>query len=145
MSTTTHATIQVVAGALYDARGRVLITQRPPGKALAGRWEFPGGKLHADEAAYDGLVRELREELGVEVRAAERLMRYPVTSQDRQVWLDMWIVTSWSGNVAGLEGQAWKWVAPVALPGEDILEADQPIVDALVTRPAPRIAMTAAR
>ena len=70
--------IHVVAGALYDERGRVLITQRPPGKVLAGRWEFPGGKLHDGEDAYDGLVRELREELGVEVRAAEPLMRYDV-------------------------------------------------------------------
>ncbi len=126
--------LSVVAGALYDAHGSVLITQRPPGKALAGRWEFPGGKLHADEDAYDGLVRELREELGVDVHAAERLMRYPVTTQGREVWLDMWIVTSWSGTVAGLDGQAWKWVAPAALPAEDILEADQPIVDALQDR-----------
>ncbi|HWJ04705.1 MAG TPA: (deoxy)nucleoside triphosphate pyrophosphohydrolase [Steroidobacteraceae bacterium] len=140
-----HATIQVVAGALYDAHGRVLITQRPPGKVMAGRWEFPGGKLHAAEDAYDGLVRELREELGIDVHAAERLMRYAVTSQDRQVWLDMWIVTAWSGTVAGLEGQAWKWVAPAALPAEDILEADQPIVDALVARPAPHFAAAAAR
>lgn len=129
--------LSVVAGALYDAHGRVLITQRPPGKALAGRWEFPGGKLHADEDACAGLVRELREELGVDVHAAERLMRYPITTQGREVWLDMWIVTAWSGTVTGLEGQAWKWVAPADLPDEDILEADQPIVDALVARPAP--------
>lgn len=140
-----QATIHVVAGALYDAQDRVLITQRPPGKVLAGRWEFPGGKLHADEDAYDGLVRELREELGVVVHSAERLMRYPVTSQDREVWLDMWIVTSWSGAVVGLEGQAWKWVAPVELSSEDILEADQPIVEALVSRPAPHSAAIAAR
>jgi 8-oxo-dGTP diphosphatase len=132
-----HASIQVVAGALYDAHGRVLITQRPPGKVLAGRWEFPGGKLNSDEDARAGLVRELREELGVEVHEAERLMRYPVVSPDREVWLDMWIVTAWTGTVAGLDGQAWKWVAPADLAEEDILEADQPIVEALVSRPAP--------
>jgi 8-oxo-dGTP diphosphatase len=130
-------TIEVVAGALYDSQGRVLIAQRPPGKALAGRWEFPGGKLHAGESACEALVRELREELGVEVRAAQHLMRYPVEYPGRVVWLNMWIVTDWGGEPAGLDGQALKWVAPPRLPEEDILEADQPIVDVLVSRPPP--------
>jgi 8-oxo-dGTP diphosphatase len=124
--------VEVVAGALYDASGRVLIAQRPPGKALAGRWEFPGGKLHEGEAPYDALVRELREELGVEVLAAERLMRYPHEYPDRVVWLDMWIVGEWRGEPKGLDGQALKWVEPARLDGEDILEADQPIVAALM-------------
>ncbi|HEX6571265.1 MAG TPA: (deoxy)nucleoside triphosphate pyrophosphohydrolase [Steroidobacteraceae bacterium] len=128
--------IHVVAGALYDERGRVLITQRPPGKLLAGRWEFPGGKLHDGEDAYDGLVRELHEELGVAVRAAEPLMRYDVDHPGRTVTLDMWIVTRWTGSVSGLDGQALKWVAPALLAAEDILEADQPIVAALAARKA---------
>jgi 8-oxo-dGTP diphosphatase len=128
--------VHVVAGALYDARGRVLITQRPVGKPLAGRWEFPGGKIHDGEAPYAGLVRELREELAVDVQAAEPLMRYDVAYPDRTVHLDMWIVTSWSGTVAGLDGQAWKWVEPARLDAEDILEADQPIVAALIQRVA---------
>src|SRR5262245_47642298 len=101
--------LEVVAGALYDEQGRVLITQRPAGKALAGRWEFPGGKLHAGESPYEGLVRELREELDVEVRAAEPLMRYRVEYPGRVVWLDMWIVTDWRGEPVGLDGQAFKW------------------------------------
>jgi 8-oxo-dGTP diphosphatase len=130
--------IHVVAGALYDAHGRVLITQRPPGKALAGRWEFPGGKLHEGEEPYAGLVRELREELSVDVDAADPLMRYDVTYPGRVVILDMWIVTAWRGTVSGLDGQAWKWVTPDCLPSEDILEADQPIVAALAVRPPPR-------
>jgi 8-oxo-dGTP diphosphatase len=132
------AIVSVVAGALYDGQGRVLIAQRPPGKALAGRWEFPGGKLHDGEEPYAGLVRELREELGVDARAAERLMRYPVEYPGRVIWLDMWIVSEWSGTPSGLDGQALKWVEPSRLPGEDILEADQPIVAALINRPAPR-------
>ena len=126
--------VLVVAGALFDASGRVLIAQRPPGKALAGRWEFPGGKLHDGEDAYGGLVRELREELGVDVHAAERLIRYSHEYPERIVWLDMWIVTSWSGVVQGLDGQALKWVALAQLHEEDILEADQPIVAALLRR-----------
>lgn len=126
--------VLVVAGALYDAQGRVLIAQRPEGKALAGRWEFPGGKLHDGELPYDGLVRELREELGVEVLSAERLMRYSHGDPQRVVWLDMWIVTDWRGEPSGLDGQAIKWVVPQRLQDEDILEADGPIVERLVSR-----------
>ena len=123
--------VEVVAGALFDAVGRVLIAQRPPGKALAGRWEFPGGKLHEGESAYDGLVRELGEELGVTVHAAERLIRYAHAYPDRTVWLDLWIVSAWSGEPQSLDGQAFKWVAPGRLHEEDILEADQPMIEAL--------------
>ena len=130
-------TLEVVAGALFDASGRVLIAQRPPGKMLAGRWEFPGGKLHDGEAAYDGLVRELREELGVEVRAAERLVRYQHEYPGRVVWLDMWVVGAWSGEPQGLDGQALKWVEVARLQDEDILEADAPIVAALMSSPLP--------
>jgi len=127
-------TLEVVAGALFDASGRVLIAQRPPGKMLAGRWEFPGGKLHDGEAAYDGLVRELREELGVEVQAAERLVRYQHEYPGRVVWLDMWVVSAWSGEPQGLDSQALKWVEVARLQEEDILEADAPIVAALQRR-----------
>jgi 8-oxo-dGTP diphosphatase len=127
-------TIEVVAGALHDAAGRVLIAQRPPGKELAGRWEFPGGKLHAGETPYAALVRELHEELGVVVQSAERLLRYPHAYPDRIVWLDMWLVGAWSGEPRSLDGQAFKWVEPARLDAEDILEADQPIVAALRRR-----------
>jgi 8-oxo-dGTP diphosphatase len=126
--------IHVVAGALYDAHGRVLIAQRPAGKPLAGRWEFPGGKLHHGEDPYAGLVRELHEELAVEVRAATRLLRYSVEYPGRTVWLDMWIVGDWGGIVTSLDNQALKWVQPARLVDEDILEADQPIVEALIER-----------
>jgi 8-oxo-dGTP diphosphatase len=128
------ASISVVAGALFDAQGRVLIAQRPPGKALAGRWEFPGGKLNEGEDAFVGLARELREELGVAVAAAEPLIRYSHRYADRVVWLDMWVVTEWSGEPNGLDGQALKWVQLEVLPGEDILEADQPIIEALLAK-----------
>ena len=133
MNTPSQPELYVVAGALFDAAGRVLITQRPPGKALAGRWEFPGGKLHEGEEAFAGLVRELREELGVEVHSGERLIRYSHAYPGRVVWLDMWIVSSWSGEARGLEGQALKWVDVPALPAEDILEADRPIIEALLS------------
>jgi 8-oxo-dGTP diphosphatase len=124
--------IEVVAGALFDERGRVLIARRPEGKELAGRWEFPGGKLIEPETPFDGLVRELREELGVIVCEAQRLLRYSHDYPERRVWLDMWVVTAWSGQAEGLDGQALRWVPVPALSAEDILEADQPIIDALL-------------
>jgi 8-oxo-dGTP diphosphatase len=123
--------IEVVAGAVFDPAGRVLIAQRPPGKPLAGRWEFPGGKLHPGEAPYAGLVRELREELGIEVGAARRRLRYPHAYPDRVVWLDLWTVTAWSGEPRGLDGQALRWLEPARLCDADILEADAPMVEAL--------------
>ena len=134
MSSPCGSGVSVVAGALFDAQGRVLIAQRPPGKALAGRWEFPGGKLDDGEEAFAGLARELREELGVAVAAAEPLIRYPHQYAERVVWLDMWVVTEWSGEPRGLDGQAIKWVHLQGLPAEDILEADQPIIEALLAR-----------
>ena len=77
------------------------------------------------------------EELGGEVHAAERLMRYPVSYPGKIVWLDLWIVSSWSGELRGLDGQALKWVEPAQLGGEDILEADAPMVEALASGPGP--------
>jgi 8-oxo-dGTP diphosphatase len=123
--------IDVVAAALFDASGRVLIAQRPDGKALAGRWEFPGGKLHDGETAYAALERELREELDVALHAAERRLRYSHTYPDRVVHLDFWTVTSWSGTPRGLDGQALKWVEVGRLQDEDLLEADALMVASL--------------
>ena len=126
--------IEFVAGGLFDADGRVLIAQRPAGKPLAGRWEFPGGKLLDGEQAYAGLVRELREELGVTVCAARRLLRYAYRYPERTVWLDMWLVTSWDGEPHPHDGQALAWVEPSRLGERDLLEADRPIVEALLHR-----------
>jgi 8-oxo-dGTP diphosphatase len=127
----------VVAGVLYDLRGCVLIAQRPPGKALAGRWEFPGGKVHDGEAAHAALVRELREELGVVVDAAERLMLYAVSYPGRTIWLDVWRVRRWHGVPAGLDAQALEWAECSCLRNHDILEADAPIITALELLPPP--------
>jgi 8-oxo-dGTP diphosphatase len=120
--------VQVVAGLVFDAHGRVLIAQRPAGKALAGRWEFPGGKVESDEAPLAALVRELREEVAIDVGAAERVMYYAAVYPGRTIWLDVWIVREWSGEPRGLDGQAIEWVGPARLSEHDILEADAPIV-----------------
>jgi 8-oxo-dGTP diphosphatase len=125
------AEIHVVAGALYDADGRVLIAQRPRGRHMAGRWEFPGGKLAPGEEPLAGLKRELAEELGVELREAHPLIRLRHDYPDRRVLLDVWQVTAYAGEPQALEAQALAWARPDELPKHDLLEADRAIVTAL--------------
>ncbi len=124
-------TLYVVAAILCDDKDRVLIAQRLAGTHMAGRWEFPGGKLEPGEARYDGLVRELDEELGVQVLRAEPLIELTHDYPDRRVHLDVWRVTGYTGRPRALEGQALKWVDVDRLDAEDILEADAPIIEAL--------------
>jgi 8-oxo-dGTP diphosphatase len=123
--------IHVVAGAIADADGRVLIAQRPRGRHMAGRWEFPGGKLAAGEDPLTGLKRELAEELGIAVRAARPLIRLRHTYPERRVLLDVWQVTDYEGEPQALESQALAWARPDDLPQHDLLEADRAIVTAL--------------
>jgi 8-oxo-dGTP diphosphatase len=125
------AEIHVVAGAIADADGRVLIAQRPRGRHMAGRWEFPGGKLSAGEAPLDGLKRELAEELGIRVSAARPLIRLRHDYPDRRVLLDVWQVTGYDGEPQALDAQSLAWAKPDDLPKHDLLEADRAIVTAL--------------
>ncbi|HEY6516490.1 MAG TPA: 8-oxo-dGTP diphosphatase MutT [Steroidobacteraceae bacterium] len=127
----------VVAAAILDASGRVLIAERPPGKHMAGRWEFPGGKVAPDETEAAALARELVEELGVEVISARPVMRLSHCYPDRTVELSMWLVESYRGEPQALDGQRLKWVERAQLGEEDILEADRPFVAALVQWPLP--------
>jgi 8-oxo-dGTP diphosphatase len=123
--------IHVVAGALRDPQGRVLIAQRPRGRHMAGRWEFPGGKLASGEDALEGLRREFVEELGVLVQDARPLIRLRHQYPDRRVLLDVWQVTRYEGEPRALDQQALAWVLPDELPRRDLLEADRGIVTAL--------------
>jgi 8-oxo-dGTP diphosphatase len=123
--------IHVVAAAVIDATGRVLIAQRPPGKHLAGGWEFPGGKLEPGEARASGLARELKEELGLEIRDPRPLIRVRHTYPQGEVLIDMWVVKSYSGEAKGLDGQALKWLSQEELEEAELLPADGPIVRAL--------------
>jgi 8-oxo-dGTP diphosphatase len=126
--------VHVVAGALFDARGRVLIAQRPAGKHMAGGWEFPGGKLDANEERFAGLKRELREELGIEVLEAEPLISYEHEYPHRRVLLDLWLVTRFAGTPQSLESQPLQWVAIDQLESVGLLEADWPMIGALKKR-----------
>ena len=125
--------IHVVAGVLEDAAGRVLITQRPAGKSLAGSWEFPGGKLAPGEERLAGLARELEEELGIRVRphAARPLIRYLHRTPELEIELDAWRVLARDGEPRGLEQQAIAWRAPETLLDIGLLPADAAIVTAI--------------
>jgi 8-oxo-dGTP diphosphatase len=124
-------TLRVVAAVLFDDGGRVLIAQRPAGKHMAGLWEFPGGKIAAGESAEQALRRELAEELGVELERCCWLLDLSHDYPDRRVELAVWLAKA-RGAPRSLEGQALKWVRPDDLWREQLLPADEPIVDALV-------------
>lgn len=124
--------VHVVAAAVIDAMGRVLIAQRPVGKHLAGGWEFPGGKLEVGEERRAGLARELYEELGITIIGIPRpLIRVSHAYPSREVLLDICVVTRYRGVAEGLDGQALRWCSQDELATADLLPADKPVVAAL--------------
>jgi 8-oxo-dGTP diphosphatase len=127
----TKPRLRVVAAALFDAQRRVLLAERPAGKHMAGWWEFPGGKVADGEGDAEALVRELREELGIDSRPDAELMTLTHEYPDRVVELVLWRASVISGQPQGLDGQQLKWVAPDALAAEQLLEADRPFIAAL--------------
>ena len=120
----------VVACALVDADGRVLLSQRPPGKALAGLWEFPGGKLEAGERPEEALTRELREELGVSV---EEPCLAPLTFASHaypefHLLMPLFVCRRWQGVPEAKEGQRLVWVRPNRMREYPMPEADAPLI-----------------
>ena len=123
-------TVLVVAAALSDADGRVLIAQRPEGKALAGLWEFPGGKIEPGERPEQALIRELHEELGIDVNAA-CLAPFVFTSHaydSFHLLMPLYLLRRWSGTVQRREHAALKWVKPSQLSDYPMPPADEPLV-----------------
>lgn len=123
----------VAACALLDKEGAVLIAKRPAGRPLAGLWEFPGGKVEAGERPEDALIRELREELGIEIAASDLT---PLTFAshaypDFHLLMPVYLCRHWRGNVTAHEGQELKWVRPDALHLYDMPPADEPLKSAL--------------
>ena len=123
--------IHVVAAALVDAEGRVLLSRRHQHSHQGGLWEFPGGKREGGEPVDAALARELDEELGIEILASRPWIRITHNYPDRSVMLDVYRVDAWDGEPHGREGQPLAWVAPDALPDYPMPAADVPIVSAL--------------
>jgi 8-oxo-dGTP diphosphatase len=122
--------VLVVAVALIDADGRVLIAQRPEGKAMAGLWEFPGGKVDPGESPEAALIRELKEELDIDTRTA-CLAPFTFASHrydDFHLLMPLYLCRRWWGTVTAREHQALKWVRPVRLGDYPMPPADAPLV-----------------
>lgn len=124
----------VVACALIDADNRVLVAQRPEGKALAGMWEFPGGKLEQGERPEPALIRELAEELGITVKedCLAPLTFASYAYPDFHLLMPLYICRRWEGTVASHEGQALKWVRPGKLRELEMPPADEPLIPHLI-------------
>lgn len=120
----------VTAAALVDLEGRVLVQQRPPGKALAGLWEFPGGKIESGETPEAALVRELEEELAITV-PCNCLFPAAFASaplEDRHLVLLLYICRKWTGVPRALAASALRWARPVDLHALDMPPADRPLI-----------------
>jgi 8-oxo-dGTP diphosphatase len=122
----------VVAGLVTDPRGRVLLARRTEGRDLAGLWEFPGGKVEAGESPEAALVRELREELGIDVELGAPFIAVPQQYPHKRLRLDVRHIARWRGELRGHEGQALAWVPPERLPSYPMPPADIPVVAALL-------------
>lgn len=137
------AVLPVVAAALLNKEGRVLLQQRPSGKAMAGLWEFPGGKMETGETPEAALARELSEELGIEVdeEAMAPASFASATIGDRRLLLLLFLVERWKGTPAALEAEALVWATPSEMRALAMPPADLPLVgslDALI-RPGARL------
>lgn len=133
--TAAHRTppLLVSAAALINAQGAILISQRPQDKSHAGAWEFPGGKIEAGESAESALIRELKEELGIDVTAS-CLAPCAFSTHDYtdfSVILLLFVCRKWQGRPQGREGQSLQWVAPPRLFDVDMLPADRPLLGIL--------------
>jgi len=124
----------VVAVALIDSDNRILIAQRPEGKQLAGLWEFPGGKLDPNERPEQALIRELREELGIEVKDSclAPLTFASYAYEEFHLLMPLYVCRRWEGVVRPLEGQALKWVQARDLRHYPMPPADEPLIPALI-------------
>ena len=123
--------IGVAAGILRDENGRILLAERRNDASFPGSWEFPGGKIGVDESAEAALGRELREELGIEIRVFEHLLSVDHDYDDRCVCLHFYTVTGWHGEVCGVLGQHLRWVPLNELDASELLPADVAVIDAL--------------
>ena len=128
----------IVAAALVDADGRILVQQRAAGRAMAGLWEFPGGKIERGESAEMALVRELKEELGISTETAclapAGFGTAPI-EDGRQLMLLLYVCRKWSGIPKALDAAALRWVRPLELHDLPMPPADLPLIgllDALI-------------
>lgn len=130
MTQSQHSLLLVAACALIDADGRVLLAQRPPGKSMAGLWEFPGGKVEAGERPEQSLIRELHEELGIAVKE-DCLAPFAFASHGYDgfhLLMPLYLCRRWEGVVTPREGQQLAWARPKDMGAYQMPPADLPLV-----------------
>lgn len=132
-----HQPLIVTAAALIDAQSRIFVQRRPEGKSMGGLWEFPGGKIEPNETPEMAIIRELREELGIETEAACLAPASFSTGQigDRALLLLLYVCRKWEGQVVPTEASAHQWLPSHQLFSLDMPPADRPLVamlDALI-------------
>lgn len=132
MVTEDEPRVEVVAGVITDATGRILLARRTDGRDLAGLWEFPGGKREPGETPEQALIRELDEELGIQVEVGDAIIAVPQRYPHKRLRLDVRRIERWRGKPRGNEGQALAWVPPAKLPTYSMPPADRPVVAALL-------------
>ena len=126
--------VLVVAVALVDPDGRILLARRPEGKAMAGLWEFPGGKVESGESPEAALIRELHEELGIETwkSCLAPLTFASHAYDDFHLLMPLYVCRKWEGQPLSRENQALKWVRPNRLRDYPMPPADEPLIPALI-------------
>lgn len=123
--------VHVAVAVVINTAAQVLISKRAEHQHQGGLWEFPGGKVEADETLLSALDRELHEELNLHVDNAEPMLSVSHNYGDKQVLLDVWHVTEFSGDVHGNEGQQWQWADAATLQTLEFPAANEPILDAI--------------
>lgn len=120
--------IRVAVGILKRDE-KILIAERPTGKPYSGYWEFPGGKIEENETGKEALIRELHEELGIDVIDAKPQFHHPYTYPDKTVLLEIWLVEQFSGEPISKENQSLAWVTWSQLLERRLLEGNLAIID----------------
>ena len=124
--------LQISVGIIRNAAGEIYITQRAADAHMANKWEFPGGKIEADESAEQAVIRELQEEVGIAVRSLQQFDKLEYQFPDRHITLWFWLVDGWEGEPWGKEGQPGRWIAQQDLVADEVPPANAPIIEKLI-------------
>ncbi|CAM4086788.1 8-oxo-dGTP diphosphatase MutT [Shewanella aquimarina] len=125
--------VHVAVGIVFNEDNQILLAKRPVHLHQGGKWEFPGGKVESSETTSEALIRELKEEVAIEVTSTSPLMVISHDYPDKQVYLDIHTVNAFSGEAQGLEGQEIKWARLDELKSYDFPAANAPIVEKLLS------------
>lgn len=124
--------LQISVGIIRNAEGEIYITQRAADAHMAHKWEFPGGKIEAEESPEQAVIRELQEEVGITVTSLQQFDKLEYQFPDRHIALWFWLVDGWEGEPWGKEGQPGRWVAQRELVAGEFPPANAPVIEKLI-------------